>query len=144
MPVIPWWKKLHGEITIHTYDHNFGIVVPYPSGFKWEQQTQGVLCHHVEIEGVFIPLPYPKKILDKIQTSNYYGLEIPLKEAWEDLKKFLREREYLEFEEVEAPKGFPPNQEGLQWIKIKKWKSIIDERNKLEGKIVALYYPNSD
>jgi len=142
MPLIPWWKKLTGTIKLHTYDHNFGIVVPYPSGFEWEQQTDGVMCNHITIEGIFIPLPYPEKILEKLMTANYHGLET--KEIWEDLKKFLAEECYFEFEEVEAPSGYPSNREGLQWIKIKKFKSFIDERNKLEGKVVALYYPNSD
>jgi len=132
------------EIKLHTYHHNFGIVIPYPSGFCWEQQTCGVLCEHVTIEGIFIPLPMPRRILVDLQMANYAGNREKAERLWKEMKEWLRERENLEFEEVEAPEGQPRNQEGLQWIKITRWDSPIDDRHKLVGMIVALYYPNSD
>lgn len=144
MPLIPWWKKLTGTITIHTYDFNFGIVVPCPTGFRWEQQTNGVMCTHIAIEGVFIPLPYPRKIIERLQTANYYGIDSEARKAWKSLKRWLKKNLYFEFEEVDFVKGYPPNQEGLQWIKITRYDDQIDERFKLVGKTVALYYPNSD
>ena len=140
----PWWKTLKQNIDLHTFDHNFGLVVPCPSGFAWEQQTEGVMCHHVSIEGIYIPLPIPETILKQIQDANYnYNPKLVTKH-WSELRRWLKENERFEFEEVNAPKGMPENQEGLQWIKILKWQSAIDTRHLLEGEIVCLFYPNCD
>lgn len=143
----PFWKLLKGTLRLYTFAHNFGIVVPCPSGFEWWQQTKGIMCCQVGIEGIFIPLPMNygvDKILDAISDANYTGNDKKLKRSWKRLRDALRRWEYFEWEEVDAPKGMPENQEGLMWIKILKWDSSIDERNKLIGEIVCLFYPNSD
>jgi len=138
------WGVLKDNIRLHTFDHKFGIVVACPTGLFWENQTQGVLCHHVVIEGIFIPLPFPEEILQKLQEANYNYDKEKITEAWRELKEILAKVDGLVFEEVDAPEGFPENQEGLQWIKIIAWRNPADERHKLEGEIVALYYPNCD
>lgn len=140
----PWWKILKQNVTIHTYDHNFGIVLPCPSGISWVQQTEGVMCGHVHVEGIYIPLREPKEILKAIQMANYTYNQKRITKFWQELKDWLKENESLEFEEVEAPEKMPINQEGLQWIRITRWDSKIDERNLLVGETVAFYYPNCD
>ncbi len=134
----------------HTYNHNFGIVLPMKTGVFWEQQTRGVLCDHVSVEGIYIPLRYPKfgrkDLLAELSMANYSGNWKNAVEVWRQIKEWLSKYEGLEFEEVEAPEDMPENQEGLQWVKIVKWDSPLREFSygDLEGKIVALYYPNSD
>jgi len=143
----PWWKVLKKDITIYTFDHNFGIVVPCPSGFVWGQQTCGVMCHQVGVEGIFIPLPLGndmQTILDDLSSANYSHKESMSRKYWKKMRASLKDWEHLEFKVVKAPKGMPVNQEGLLWIKITRWDSTIDERDHLVGEIVCLYYPNSD
>lgn len=132
------------QIELNTYDHNFGFVLPMHTNVYWEQQTNGVCCNHVHIEGVFIPLPMPNEILGRITQANYSYNEPSVCKGWADLHKHLKEHEGLEFEEVEAPIHNPENQEGLVWVKITRWDSCIGHGVGMVGKIVALYYPNCD
>ena len=134
----------------HTYDHNFGIVIPMETGVFWEQQTEGVLCNHIYVEGIYLPLEEPiyqnTNLLRELQWANYEGKTEKVQKIWKQIKKWMSEFKGIEWEEVEAPKDMPPNQEGLQWIKITRWHSPIPSWSypKLIGKVVALYYPNSD
>lgn len=52
-------------IVFDTYAHNYGLLIPSKTGIFWEQQTDGVACHHVRIEGTFLPLDKPHVIIDK-------------------------------------------------------------------------------
>ena len=137
-------------LIFHTYDHNFGIVIPMETGVLWEQQTRGVLCHHIYIEGVYLPLRKPiyhgTNLLHELQRANYEYKTEKAQNIWEQIKKWMSAFEGIEWKEVEAPEDMPPNQEGLQWIKITRWHSPIPlwSYPKLIGKVVALYYPNSD
>jgi len=140
----PWWKILKKNIFLYTFDHNFGLILPCPSGISWGQQTCGVMCHQISIEGIFVPLPIPKKLLEDIQNANYNYKPKLLKKRWNRLKKWLKENEQFEFQGVKAPVGMPFNQEGIQWIKIIRFESSIDTRKLLEGEIVCLIYPNCD
>jgi hypothetical protein len=136
------------------YAHNFGLVIPMKTGFLWEQQTDGVCCNHVQIEGVYIPLQEPRPydeltktrrdLLDELTTANYDYRSADAVRIWEDIKKELAS--YFEYEEVDAPEGQPSNEEGLQWIKITKSNLGFSWRDfqSLVGKTVALYYPNCD
>jgi hypothetical protein len=36
-----------------------GLIVPAPSGFRWRQQTGGLLCSQRDLEGIYLPLPDP-------------------------------------------------------------------------------------
>ena len=132
------------QIELNTYDHNFGFVLPMHTNVYWENQTHGVACRHVHIEGVFIPLPMPNEILGRITQANYDYDEPKVCQGWVDLHKHLKEHEGLEFEEVEPPIHNPENQEGLVWVKITRWDSCIGHGVGMVGKIVALYYPNCD
>lgn len=135
------------RIELNTYDHNFGFVLPMKTNVFWEQQTNGVCCNHVQIEGVFIPLPMDGdigKILSKISGANYAFNDVEVNKGWVELHKYLKKYEQLEFEEVEAPQGQPKNQEGLVWVKITRWQSYIGHGFGMVGKTVCLFYPNCD
>jgi hypothetical protein len=132
------------RIEFNTYDHNFGFVLPIHTNVFWEQQTNGVCCNHVSIEGVFIPLPMQSEILGKISNANYKYDEVAVNKGWVELHKALKIHEGLEFEEVEAPIHNPENQEGLVWVKITRWDSCIGHGTGMVGKICALFYPNCD
>lgn len=136
------------------YTHNFGIIIPKKNGIKWKQQTNGVCCNHIQIEGIFIPLHRPKKyvegkdfkvidLLNKLEEANYDYNYKKVKSIWNEIKKDL----FFEYEEIENPKRKPKNQEGLQWIRIIKIKKTIMDWNNwddLIGKEVVLIYPNCD
>ncbi len=36
-----------------------GLIAPAPSGYRWQQQTSGLLCAQRELEGIYLPLPDP-------------------------------------------------------------------------------------
>ena len=136
------------------YEHDFGLLLPFKSGVVWEHQTDGVMCHHIFIEGVFLPLPAPQGLLSQLTTANYKHNEKKIRRVWREIDKRL----FFGYKKMEAPKGHPSNQEGIQWIKITGIKKVINgeksekreyERNKsnyggLIGKTVALIYPNCD
>jgi hypothetical protein len=132
------------QIEFNTYDHNFGFVLPMHTGVYWEQQTNGVCCNHVSIEGVFIPLPMQSEILGRLTQANYKYDEKAVCQCWVDLHKALKVHEGLEFEEVEPPIHNPENQEGLVWVKIIRWDSCIGHGEGMVGMTVALIYPNCD
>uniref|UniRef100_A0A6M3X5Y6 Uncharacterized protein n=1 Tax=viral metagenome TaxID=1070528 RepID=A0A6M3X5Y6_9ZZZZ len=123
------------------YAHEWGFIIPYKSGIEYQQQTGGVCCHHVTIEGAFIPLNYPGNLLDKLTEANYSGNDT--KGIW----KKIKEKMHFDFERIPAPEGQPYNQEGLVWIKLTKFESGWghgDWVEKLVGMELCLIYPNSD
>ena len=154
------------------YEHDFGLLLPCKSGVTWEHQTDGVLCHHILIEGIFLPLQKPngaltisklgreqndRDLLSRLTQANYDGggsENAEIRRIWQEIDKALLFR----YKKTEAPKGQPPNQEGIRWIKITGIKKVIGgykltvrtyEQNKrgyadLIGKKVALIYPNCD
>jgi hypothetical protein len=142
----------------HTvYEHEFGLLLPCKSGVAWEHQTEGVLCSHIFIEGVFLPLSMPQRALDRLQQENYKGRHrstATLRSIWQEIDKTL----FFRYKRTGAPSGKPPNQEGIQWIKIAALKRVVDgyrltdwdfkARQKsykgLIGRTVALIYPNCD
>jgi hypothetical protein len=155
------------QIAADTYHHNFGIVIPMKTNVLWEQQTGGVSCNHVKIEGVYITLDYPGEykwysFLDELQNRNYKFKST--KDIWKKIKKQMP----FEYEEIDAPKNQPFNQEGLQWIRVTKIKGpekedlkrykgkdrqdeikrvLKDRRERfgaLIGRKIALIYPNCD
>lgn len=134
------------KLAVATYSHNWGFLVPCASGFIWEQQTEGIMCNQIYIEGVFIPLREPKgtfgnNLLKELQEANYDGR--PTTKLWNRIKKAM----HFDFEEIDAPEGMPPNQEGLQWIKLTKFESGWGHGDWVKafiGKTMALIYPNCD
>ena len=48
------------------------LIIEFPSGILWSNQTWGVMCNHPEVEGVFVPLTHwgSKDMLDEI-TGEY-------------------------------------------------------------------------
>lgn len=131
-------------VQLDTYAHNWGILVPCPSGFVWEQQTQGVMCNHVSVEGVYIPLQEPSTLLEALTELNYAGKNTDY--IWQQIKESMKSLEGLEWEEVDNPDSskYPDNQEGFQWIRITRWDNPLGRGKELEGQVVILIYPNSD
>ena len=142
-----------GLTSVNVYGHEFGLIIPCDSGYLWEQQTEGVCCHHICIEGVYIPLYTPtlwnekKKcrvnLLDQLTEANYNGK--PTTHIWDLIDKELP----FKYKEVAPPKmviPYPPTQEGLTWIKM----IGFDENHRgtiwrqFKDKTVALIYPNCD
>jgi len=137
-------------IKANVYPHIWGVIIPCKSGVMWEQQTEGVSCCHVHIEGIYIPLKkpflYPKDkdpedLLERLMEQNYNFYITD--ETWEDIKEAMN----LEFIDIDAPMGMPPTQEGIRWIRIIKFGDdigYIQDTKDLEGKEVVLIYPNCD
>ena len=148
-------------IKTNVYAHDFGIIIPCKSGVIWEQQTNGVCCHHIEIEGIYIPLERPyiddcmfNDLLQKLSETNYtcYNSKYS-KKIWREINIQLPfiYKCVSRFDDIYT-------QEGMQWIKIlrvkKSYKGMkidkyhyntkLDEWKDLIGKTVALIYPNSD
>lgn len=139
------------------YQCNWGIILPCKSGVSWEIQCDGVCCHHVEIEGVFIPLgrPYlqynpfdnssftrrdPQDLLGSLQQANYTYRKKDVKKIWKEIKKAM----HFDFEDVD---GDPPSREGFKWIKFTKFEPGWGHCGWVEqliGKTVVLVYPNCD
>ncbi len=102
------------RVVHNVYEHDFGLLLPFKSGVVWEHQTDGVLCHHIFIEGIFLPLPAPQGLLSQLTTANYKHNEKKIMRVWREIDKRL----FFGYKKMEAPKGHPPNQEGIEWIKI--------------------------
>lgn len=155
-----WWWELDENICNDCLDQNefcyvgrFGIIIPKETGIYWRQQTKGVMCHHVDIEGIYLPLREPTEwtgderidLLSELRNANYNHDADRRKELWEHIRNELK----WEFEWVDPPSDdYPNNQEALRWIKITKaydggyfWSQPGEN---LEGKTVALVYPNCD
>ena len=152
-----------GKLLATVYAHTWGFIVPCESGVYWEQQTNGVMCNHVYIEGVFITLDKPRRtvwekdptrekgkrikevvpLLQELQRANY---EYDYKKV-EILWKEIRENMHFDYEAIEAPEGQPRNQEGIQWIILKAfepgWGHGV-EVLQLIGKTLCLIYHNCD
>ena len=156
------------------YEHDFGLLLPCKSGVTWEHQTDGVLCNHIFIEGVFLPLPTPhgdphrrvfkrkekfepNNLLHQLMQANYKGTsrnKTEIRRIWQEIDKAL----FFRYKKTEAPKGQPPNQEGIRWIIVTEIKKLIcgykltewdyearkRDYGSLIGKKVALIYPNCD
>lgn len=152
-----------GKLLATTYGHNWGFILPSESGVYWEQQTNGLMCNHIYIEGVFIPLNKPRRfvwekhptenlrgklkemipLLPELQRANYkYDYE-RAKELWVE----IREEMHFNYEEIDAPEGQPRNQEGIQWIVLKEFQTGWGHGTEvlhLIGKTLCLVYPNCD
>lgn len=143
------------EYTVaNVYSHEWGIIVPKESGVIWQQQTKGILCHHVQIEGVYIPLDKPREakendksfetidLLSELKQANYNHNEEKIEKTWNKIKEQIS----FDFKEIERPSyDYPSTQEGIKWIKItdcadRKWENLSE----LIGENVVLVYPNCD
>lgn len=43
-----------------------GLILACPTGTIYTNQADGVCCQHPEVEGAFIPLPYPGEVNDTL------------------------------------------------------------------------------
>ena len=136
-----------GKFRTSTFAHNWGIVIPCESGYLWQQQTRGIMCTQIWIEGVFIPLNKPctwgpdRDLLKELEAANYAGK--PTEQLWEDIKETMK----FDFEEIDTPEGQPRSVEGMEWIRITEFKPFWGHGEwvkQLIGMEVALIYPNCD
>lgn len=148
----------------------FGFILPQKSGIKWHQQTKGVCCNQVYIEGIFIPLDEPREwndkkkkwmnYLEELTSANYIYNTKKVDEIW---NKINNELDFI-YKDIQSQKGQLYNQEGLKWIIIKKIKypklksrknidrimhkidceRLNEEYKDLIGKKIVLIYPNCD
>lgn len=158
------------RFVVDVYAYNWGIIIPGKTGICFEQQTGGVSCNHVIIEGTFIPLNKPycqnkihkhknneflwKKdntdLLAALQQANYH--HNGSKKSYELVEKLWNEiKEVLHFDfkiiDIEPDNDEPQNQEGILWIEFTKFDSGWghgDWVEKLIGKKVCLIFPNCD
>jgi hypothetical protein len=132
------------KIVMNLYAHNFGLLIPCESGVVWRQQTDGVSCHQVEIEGIFIPLDKPikhtftgqkgtasfkyksTKLLEKLTTANYEGRGT--RKIWDDIFETMYEFGGIKLEDVDwedvmndmISRGYPGPCEGYKYVRITK------------------------
>lgn len=132
------------------YEYNFGLLLPSKSGVVWEHQTDWVMCHHIFIEGIFLPLPLPmpmpmphgaplpssgipasafepNDLLLRLTQANYKGASGDKTEI-RRIRREINKRLFFSYKRTEAPKGQPENQEGIQWIKITRIKAIRGDK----------------
>ena len=144
------------RIVVHVWD-DFGVIIPKQTGVWFRQQTQGIRCNRVEIEGVFIRFDRSIHTLQEIAKRNYDGLKNEIE--WDKIPEIessyplsfkhplwmrVKEESKTDWEVVDAPEGMPYNQEAFMWVKITKIPPYEDGLMPLIGQIVALVYPNSD
>ena len=143
-------KKAGRYVFATCYDITWGLILPCKSGVVFEQQTDGVCCHHVYIEGVLIPLRDVCEIrkgkpaewlVNQIAERNYDGKTT--KRLWDRIRK----KSHIDFEFISAPDGMPRNEEGFQWILYhgheEGWGNSFSIEP-LKNKPIVLVYPNSD
>lgn len=119
-------------------------------------QTDGVLCHQVEIEGIYCPLPEPYSFdkdsnLVKILSEYNYDPERveeynSVDQIWSDINDKL----FFDYQEVNNLKlDYPTSSEGVKWIKItdiEDEQRYCDNYNEIleEDIVIPLLYQNSD
>jgi len=156
-------EENNNRFIVDTYAHNWGIIIPGKTGVLFEQQTEGVCCHHVSIEGTYIPLNKPHctnkrhkhkndsyrwkedrtDLLASLQQANYCSKQKIVENLWKEIKEVM----HFDFEIIEPESDEPYNQEGILWIRFTKFESGWghgDWVEKLIGKKVVLVYPNCD
>lgn len=147
-------KKENRYVFGTCYEITWGFLLPCKSGVIWEQQTEGVCCHHVYMEGVLIPLRDVCEVrkgkgevewlINNIPECNLgYIKSDPLPKLWDR----IRTNSHINFEFIDAPNGMPPNQEGFEWIIYHGHEEGYGNSFSLggwKGKPIVLIYPNSD
>lgn len=128
---------------------DFGFVLPKKTGCLQVNQTKGVMCHDVYIEGIFLPLPNPTvregfefdgveaegdiNLLAALKSihRNSLGTSIATAEFIHKLSessnltdteiawKVIQDYLGFKFEEVRSPDNQPDSCEGLKWVKVK-------------------------
>lgn len=146
--------RRHIEVILR---NQWGFIIPEETGVFYQLQTDGIACHHVSIEGIFIPLEelydivtVPKKngkdweridYLKQIQDLHYkYRNEDEINKVWDIIKKKLG----FDWEDEDGIFC----EEGWKIITITKVPlediSWADDFRQLLGETVILAYPNCD
>lgn len=146
------------EVNIMGQESLFGIVFPMKTGVIWTSQTEGVMCNHPELEGIFIPLPgqvHQPDVMCDISLYGWGGKTVSFKA---EIQQFLTDNKFTELFEPVSPltiarmanKNPGMTRGGEAWVpvrvkKIKKdnW-TWYDLLHPFENKIGFITYYNSD
>lgn len=65
------------KIIIRTDPYEFGLIPPMKTDIIWEHQCDGIACHQLQVEGIFIPLnkKYFRFEFDESGDKYYYYTE---------------------------------------------------------------------
>jgi hypothetical protein len=56
--------KLSKPMIDLSYYHGLGLIIPFPSGVIYQNQADGLLCTHPQVEGVFVPLSVKSGVVE--------------------------------------------------------------------------------
>ena len=152
-----------GYVVASTYASTWGLLIPGETKCIWEHQVDGICCHHVYVEGIFIPLrdltyikkhkvpnsgPFHKEhksLLYDIAEANLHNKDTS--GLWDE----VRMKTGINFKCIDnskRPIQSVANVEGLQWIVINEeipgGKGNVLKLGNYVGKPIILIYPNSD
>jgi hypothetical protein len=135
-----------------------GVIVPGPSGFTWRTWVGAETSTTVELEGVFVPLPYDQ-FFGLGGISHLWGWKLPLnetgadhiRELWAGFPRMACSLRAPEDDEVRAFAATHPKAALLAeaWVPL----AVTDEARSeahpfhlqlrgLEGQVVVLTWPN--
>jgi len=79
-----------------------GLIIRWPSGVRYTNQTSGFACHHPETEGVFVPLSdgVGKPVLHSI-SQHFHGGWHPLEDSDAEILNRILAKHGLAFIEVD-------------------------------------------
>lgn len=110
--------------------NGIGLIIKWPSGVFFSNQTGGYACHHPQVEGVFVPL------MDR---------EAPYCEALEELERYFTGEKYggwcdngIDTETADFIDSLLATAIGLQFIKVDR--SMLADSE--EAWVHAIIYPN--
>jgi hypothetical protein len=150
-----------GYVFASTFENTWGLIIPEETGVIWTHQVDGICCHHVFVEGVFLPLrdlaymkthkvpnsksPFHKErrsLLHDLAELNYHHKDTS--DAWNE----IREKSGIDFRFIDVAPEPPENVEGLQWVvvteEVSENSGNILKLGKYVGKPIIMVYPNSD
>lgn len=128
----------------------WGVIEPVEGGATWQVKTQGRSVVYRHLDGIFYPLTRPilddQDLLLNLHHANENRYRQPgaaprtPDDIWQDIRAVID----FDFEDVPAPSGYPPTEEGLRWIAITQTsKTSLDWLETLNEPL-ALVYGNSD
>ncbi len=140
-------------------DGDVGLMIPFESGFFWENQVDGNACRTVEAQGLYIPLSIliPKNLRDKL--NDLFSALVSRNAAHEDVSALWAAIDAslpFEYKKIDPPfycmgvSGRILNMEGTQWIRVKELRAdyyrsyVMFAQTAIVDKKVMLWYPNSD
>lgn len=140
-------------------DDNFGLMIPFESGFFWDHQVNGNACNTIEAEGLYIPLSIlvPKNARGKL--DDLFSVLVSRNvdhENTSDIWAAIDATLPFEYKQIDSPWYYDGvttrimNMEGIQWLIITEllpdyyltYKMFAQDD--IVNKKIMLWYPNSD